>query len=153
MYTKETFFSTSSSISLIADGPHPILPVDTKDLPTSPRFTPPYKFLSRCKFSTPTTRQPMVEFYCIDMMITYCSKNSQALLVASQLLTVFYCFAIFLLSVTVVSLLPFPCLSLWSARSSCYIGALNSFAYFYQLKYESPMIPGLLFVIPSCTFL
>ena len=37
-----------------------ILPVVTKDLPISPRFTP-YNFLSRCKFSTLTTRQPMVE--------------------------------------------------------------------------------------------
>ena len=41
-----------------------ILPVDTKDLPISPRFTP-YNFLSRCKFSTLTTRQPMVEFYLL----------------------------------------------------------------------------------------
>ena len=39
-----------------------ILPVVTKNLPISPRFTP-YNFLSRCKFSTLTTRQPMVEFY------------------------------------------------------------------------------------------
>ena len=39
-----------------------ILPVVTKDLPISPRFTP-YNFSSRCKFSTLTTRQPMVEFY------------------------------------------------------------------------------------------
>ena len=38
-----------------------ILPVVTKDLPISPRFTP-YNVLSRCKFSTLTTRQPMVEF-------------------------------------------------------------------------------------------
>ena len=39
-----------------------ILPVVTKDLPISPRFTP-YDFLSRCKFSTLlTTRQPMAEF-------------------------------------------------------------------------------------------
>ena len=41
-----------------------ILPVVTKDLPLSPRFTP-YDFLSRCKFSTLTTRQPMVEFYLL----------------------------------------------------------------------------------------
>ena len=41
-----------------------ILSVVTKDLPISPRFTP-YKFLSRCKFSTLTTRQPMVEFYLL----------------------------------------------------------------------------------------
>ena len=39
-----------------------ILPVVTKDLPISPRFTP-YDFLLRCKFSTLTTLQPMVEFY------------------------------------------------------------------------------------------
>ena len=41
-----------------------ILPVVTKDLPISPQFTP-YNFLSRCKFSTLTTRQPMVEFYLL----------------------------------------------------------------------------------------
>ena len=41
-----------------------ILPVVTDDLPISPRFTP-YDFLSRCKFSTLTTRQPMVEFYLL----------------------------------------------------------------------------------------
>ena len=41
-----------------------ILPVVTKDLPISPRFTP-YSFLSRYKFSTLTTRQPMVEFYLL----------------------------------------------------------------------------------------
>ena len=35
-----------------------------KDLPISPRFTP-CNFLSRCKFSTLTTRQPMVEFYLL----------------------------------------------------------------------------------------
>ena len=41
-----------------------VLPVVTKDLPISPRFTP-YNFLSRCKFSTLTTRQRMVEFYLL----------------------------------------------------------------------------------------
>ena len=41
-----------------------ILPVVTKDLPISPRFTP-YDFLSRCKFGTLITRQPMVEFYLL----------------------------------------------------------------------------------------
>ena len=42
------------------------LPVVTKDLPISaPRFTP-YDFLSRCKFSTLTTRQLIrVEFYLL----------------------------------------------------------------------------------------
>ena len=38
-----------------------ILPVVTKDLPISPRFTP-YEFLSPCKVNTLATRQPMVEF-------------------------------------------------------------------------------------------
>ena len=38
-----------------------ILPVVTKDLPISPRLTP-YDFLSRFKFSSLTTRQPMVEY-------------------------------------------------------------------------------------------
>ena len=41
-----------------------ILPVVTKELPISPRFAP-YDFLSRCKFSTLTTRQPKVEFYLL----------------------------------------------------------------------------------------
>ena len=41
-----------------------ILPVVTKDLPISPRFTP-YDFLLRCKFSNLTTRQPMVELYLL----------------------------------------------------------------------------------------
>ena len=40
-----------------------ILLVVTKDLPI-PRFTP-YDFLSRCNFSTLTTRQAMVEFYLL----------------------------------------------------------------------------------------
>ena len=38
-----------------------ILPLVTKDLLVSPRFSP-YDFLLRCKFSTHTTRQPIVEF-------------------------------------------------------------------------------------------
>ena len=59
------FFSFFFLISLIADGPIvTILPVVTKNLPISPRFTP-YNFLSRCKFSTLTTRQPMVGFYLL----------------------------------------------------------------------------------------
>ena len=49
---------------LIADGPITILPVVTKDLPISPRFTP-YEFLLQCKFSNLTTHQPMVEFYLL----------------------------------------------------------------------------------------
>ena len=52
-------------ISLTADGPLiAILSVVTKDLPISPRFTP-CTFLSRCKFSNLTTRQPMVEFFLL----------------------------------------------------------------------------------------
>ena len=35
-----------------------LMSVVTKDLPISPRFSP-YDFLSRCKFSTLTTRQPI----------------------------------------------------------------------------------------------
>ena len=49
-----------------------ILPVVTKDLPISPRFTP-YNFLSRCKFSTLTTRQPMVE---LDIHIFLCLSSA-----------------------------------------------------------------------------
>ena len=41
-----------------------ILPVVIKNLSISPRFTA-YIFLSRCKFSTLTTRQPMIEFYLL----------------------------------------------------------------------------------------
>ena len=42
-----------------------ILPVVTKDLPISPRFTP-HDLLSRSKFSNLTTRQPiMVESYLL----------------------------------------------------------------------------------------
>ena len=53
-------------LSLIADGPLIIiLPAVTKDLPISPRFTP-YDFLSRCKVSSLTTRQPiMIEFHLL----------------------------------------------------------------------------------------
>ena len=41
-----------------------ILPVVTKDLPISPRCTL-FDYLSRCKFSNLTTRQPMVEFHSL----------------------------------------------------------------------------------------
>ena len=40
-----------------------ILPVVSKDLPISPRFMP-YDFLSRCKFSNPTTGQGKLIFPC-----------------------------------------------------------------------------------------
>ena len=58
-------------VSLTADGrqrarlpipPTATSPVVTKDLPISPRFSPD-DFFSRCKFSTLTSRQTMVEFY------------------------------------------------------------------------------------------
>ena len=39
-----------------------ILPVVTKNLPMTPRRMP-YEYLSRCKFSFLTTRQPIVELY------------------------------------------------------------------------------------------
>ena len=41
-----------------------ILPVVIKDLPISPRFTLTI-FVSRCKFSNLTTRQPVVELYLL----------------------------------------------------------------------------------------
>ena len=41
-----------------------ILPVVTKDLPISPRFTA-YDFFSRCTFSNFTARQSLVEFYLL----------------------------------------------------------------------------------------
>ena len=49
-----------------------ILPVVTKDLPISPRFTP-YEFSSRCKFSTLTSRQAMVELY----LLTFFKEKSE----------------------------------------------------------------------------
>ena len=58
----------------------------TKDLPISPRFTP-YKFLSRCKFSTLTTRQPMVEFYSLSHAFRYERKNTNPTLVRIELTT------------------------------------------------------------------
>ena len=53
-----------------------ILPVVFKDLPISPRFTP-HNFLSRCKFSTLTTRQLMVEFYLLTFPRFPLRKNEQ----------------------------------------------------------------------------
>ena len=65
-----------------------ILPVVTKDLPISPRFTP-YDFLSRCKFSTLTTCQPMVEFYLLarSHAFRYERKNTNPTLVRIELTT------------------------------------------------------------------
>ena len=60
------FFSSFSFISLIADGPHHYHPAcghkgsSHLSLVHALQF-----FLSRCKFSTLTTRQPMVEFYLL----------------------------------------------------------------------------------------
>ena len=50
-----------------------ILPVVTKDLSISPRFTP-YDFLSQCKFNTLTTRQLMVELFNIINLFYYVLK-------------------------------------------------------------------------------
>ena len=61
-----TFFFFFSFISLIADGPHHYHPTlwSQRIFPSFPgsRLT---IFLSRCKFSTLTTRQAMVEFYLL----------------------------------------------------------------------------------------
>ena len=66
-----------------------ILPVVTKDLPISPRLTP-YNFLSRCKFSTLTTRQPMVEFYLLTFPRFPLRKKVQQQLDHSGDLMVYY---------------------------------------------------------------
>ena len=63
-----------------------ILPVVTKDLPISPRFTP-YDFLSRCKFSTLATRQPMVELYLLTFPRFALRKNTNPTLVRIELTT------------------------------------------------------------------
>ena len=59
-----SFFSFSF-ISLIADGPHHYHPACGHK--GSSHLSPVHAlhFLSRCKFSTLTTRQPMVEFYLL----------------------------------------------------------------------------------------
>ena len=60
------FFSFFSFISLIADGPHHYHPACGHK--GSSHLSPVHAlqfFLSRCKFSTLTTRQPMVEFYLL----------------------------------------------------------------------------------------
>ena len=58
------FFLLSSHLYLPMDLIITILPVVTKDLPLSPVQALQF-VLSRCKFSTLTTRQPMVEFYLL----------------------------------------------------------------------------------------
>ena len=67
-----------------------ILPVVTKDLPISPRFTP-YNFLSRCKFSTLTTRQPSQSWlnftYSRSHAFRYERKNTNPTLVRIELTT------------------------------------------------------------------
>ena len=58
-------FFSFSLIPLIADGPHHYHPAwGHKGSSHLSRFTP-YNLLSRYKFSTLTTRQPMVEFYLL----------------------------------------------------------------------------------------
>ena len=64
-----------------------ILSVVTKDLPISPRSTP-YDFLSRCKFSILTTRQPIVEFYSLAFpRFPFERKNRNLTLVRIELTT------------------------------------------------------------------
>ena len=67
---------TSRHAALVkVDGPQLCRRV-TKDLPTSSRFTP-NDFLLRCKFSTLTTRHPMVEFtYSRSLAFRYGRKNT-----------------------------------------------------------------------------
>ena len=61
-----------------------MVPMVVKNLLISARFTP-YEFLLRCKFSTLTTRQPMVEFYLLTYSRTHafrygCQKKNPALI-------------------------------------------------------------------------
>ena len=57
------FFFLFSLISLIADGPHHSSCLWSQRIIPSLPGSRSYIFLSRCKFSTLITRQPMVEFY------------------------------------------------------------------------------------------
>ena len=65
-----------------------ILPVVTKDLPISPRFTP-YNFLSRCKFSTLTelVNQWLNFTYSRSHAFRYERKNTNPTLVRIELVT------------------------------------------------------------------
>ena len=64
-----------------------ILPVVTKDLPISPRFTP-YDFLSQCKFSTLTTCHQWLNFtYSHSHAFRYERKNKNPTLVRIELTT------------------------------------------------------------------
>ena len=65
-FLETLFFFFFSFISLIADGPHHYHPACGHK--GSSHLSPVHAlhfFLSRCKFSTLTTRQPMVEFYLL----------------------------------------------------------------------------------------
>ena len=53
-----------------------ILPVVTKNLPNSPRFTP-YEFLSRCKSSTLTTRQQMDDWILLTHVVTLSATDAR----------------------------------------------------------------------------
>ena len=64
IYSVMTYCSTKAVSRKLKATHLTILPVVTKDLPIPPPFTP-YIFLSRCKFSTLTTRQLMVELYLL----------------------------------------------------------------------------------------
>ena len=64
-----------------------ILPVVTKDLPISPRFTP-YIFFSRCKFSTLTLVNQWLNFtYSRSHPFRYERKNTNPTLVRIELTT------------------------------------------------------------------
>ena len=65
-----------------------ILPVVTKDLPISPRFTP-YDFLSRCKFSTllQLVNQWLNFTYSRSHAFCYERKNTDPTLVRIELTT------------------------------------------------------------------
>ena len=74
-FSRHFFSSLKKKISLTADGPHYYHPAcgHKGSSHLSPRFSRltsfltknQSNFLSRCKFSTLTTRQPMVEFYLL----------------------------------------------------------------------------------------
>ena len=81
-------FSFLSFISLIADGPHHYHPACGHK--GSSHLSPVhalYFFLSRCKFSTLTTRQPMVEFCLLAFPRFYERKNTNPTLVRIELTT------------------------------------------------------------------
>ena len=63
-----------------------ILPAVTKDFPVSSQFLS-YDFLSRCKFSTLTTRQPMVDLLTHVLTPSVTEERSQILVLTRAELT------------------------------------------------------------------